>query len=60
MSYLDQDRWKVSDISYYTAKIMKALKEEVEKVAKAEYDGGWNIEEDSVLYSTDSDMGGDI
>lgn len=49
-----------SDISYYTAKIMKELKEEVEKVAKAEYDGGWNIEEDSVLYSTNSDMGGDI
>ena len=49
-----------SDISYYTAKIMKSLKEEVEKVAKAEYDGGWNIEEDSVLYSTNSDMGGDI
>ena len=49
-----------SDISYYTAKIMKALKEEVEKVAKAEYDGGWNIEENSVLYSTDINMGGDI
>jgi len=49
-----------SDISYYTAKIMKSLKEEVEKVAKAEYDGGWNIKEDSVLYSTDSNMGGDI
>jgi len=49
-----------SDISYYTAKIMKSLKEEVEKVAKAEYDGGWNIEENSVLYSNDSDMGGDI
>jgi len=49
-----------SDISYYTAKIMKALKEEVEKVAKAEYDGGWNIKEDSVLYPTDTNMGGDI
>lgn len=48
------------DISYYTAKIMKALKEEVEKVAKAEYDGGWNIKEDSILYSTDTNMGGDI
>ncbi|HEY5524272.1 MAG TPA: ABC transporter ATP-binding protein [Clostridium sp.] len=49
-----------ADISYYTAKIMKALKEEVEKVAKAEYDGDWNIEENSVLYSTDTNMGGDI
>jgi NitT/TauT family transport system ATP-binding protein len=49
-----------TDNAYYTAKIMKALKEEVEKVAKAEYDGDWNIEENSVLYSTDSNLGGDI
>ncbi|MBU3180079.1 ABC transporter ATP-binding protein [Clostridium psychrophilum] len=49
-----------SDIAYYTSKIMKALKEEVEKVAKAEYDGDWNIEENSVLYSSDTDMGGDL
>ena len=48
------------DISYYTSKIMKALKEEVEKVAKAEYDGDWNIEENNVLYSSDTDMGGDL
>jgi len=48
------------DISYYTSKIMKALKEEVEKVAKAEYDGDWNIEESPVLYSSDTDMGGDL
>jgi len=48
------------DISYYTSKIMKALKEEVEKVAKAEYDGDWNIEENTVLYSPDIDMGGDL
>ena len=49
-----------SDIAYYTSKIMKALKEEVEKVAKAEYDGDWNIEENTVLYTPDSDMGGDL
>ena len=48
------------DISYYTSKIMKALKEEVEKVAKSEYDVDWNIEENSVLYSSDTNMGGDI
>ncbi|MBU3100548.1 MULTISPECIES: ABC transporter ATP-binding protein [Clostridium] len=48
------------DIAYYTSKIMKALKEEVEKVAKAEYDGDWNIEENTVLYTPDSDMGGDL
>ena len=49
-----------TDISYYTSKIMKALKEEVEKVAKAEYDGDWNIEENPVLYSSDTDMGRDL
>ncbi|WP_298838213.1 ABC transporter ATP-binding protein [Clostridium sp.] len=49
-----------SDIAYYTSKIMKALKEEVEKVAKAEYDGDWNIEENTVLYTPDNDMGGDL
>jgi len=48
------------DISYYVANIMKALKEEVEKVAKAEYDSGWNIEEASVLRNPPSDMGRDI
>ncbi|MCB2361407.1 ABC transporter ATP-binding protein [Clostridium estertheticum] len=48
------------DIAYYTSKIMKALKEEVEKVAKAEYDGDWNIEENTVLYTPDSGMGGDL
>ncbi|MBX4263431.1 ABC transporter ATP-binding protein [Clostridium estertheticum] len=48
------------DIAYYTSKIMKALKEEVEKVAKAEYDGDWNIEENTVLYTRDSNMGGDL
>ncbi|MBU3161039.1 ABC transporter ATP-binding protein [Clostridium frigoris] len=48
------------DIAYYTSKIMKALKEEVEKVAKAEYDGDWNIEENTVLYTPDNDMGGDL
>ncbi len=48
------------DISYYTSRIMKALKEEVEKVAKAEYDGDWNIEENPVLYSSDTDMGGGL
>lgn len=48
------------DISYYVANIMKALKEEVEKVAKAEYDGNWNIEENTVLYRSTDNLGGDI
>lgn len=45
------------DISYVVADIMKALKEEVEKVAKAEYDMDWSMEKDNILYGSDSDMG---
>ena len=45
------------DLAYISSQVMKELKEEVEKVAKSEYDIDWNIEKDSVLYSTDNDMG---
>jgi NitT/TauT family transport system ATP-binding protein len=45
------------DISYVVSDIMKALKEEVEKVAKAEYDMDWNMEKDNILYDSDSGMG---
>jgi NitT/TauT family transport system ATP-binding protein len=45
------------DISYVVADIMKALKEEVEKVAKAEYDMDWSMEKGNVLYGPDSDLG---
>ncbi|WML33765.1 ABC transporter ATP-binding protein [Clostridium sp. OS1-26] len=45
------------DLAYITAQVMKELKEEVEKVAKAEYDNDWSIEKNSILYSSDSDMG---
>jgi NitT/TauT family transport system ATP-binding protein len=45
------------DLAYITAEIMKDLKEEVEKVAKAEYDNDWSIEKDTVLYNIDSDLG---
>lgn len=45
------------DISYVVADIMKALKEEVEKVAKAEYDMDWTLEKDNILYDSDSSMG---
>ncbi|MCX8129315.1 MAG: ABC transporter ATP-binding protein [Clostridia bacterium] len=45
------------DLTYMAAAIMKELKEEVEKVAKAEYDNDWNIEKDIILHNTDSDMG---
>ncbi|AFS79517.1 aliphatic sulfonates ABC transporter ATP-binding protein SsuB [Gottschalkia acidurici 9a] len=45
------------DLAYISSQVMKELKEEVEKVAKSEYDIDWDIEKDSVLYSTDNDMG---
>lgn len=45
------------DLAYITAQVMKELKEEVEKVAKAEYDNDWSIEKNNILYSSDSDMG---
>jgi NitT/TauT family transport system ATP-binding protein len=48
------------DVSYMTAKIMKELKEEVEKVAKAEYDNDWTIKKDTVLPGADIDLGIDI
>ncbi|AKN31247.1 sugar ABC transporter ATPase [Clostridium carboxidivorans P7] len=45
------------DLAYVTAQVMKELKEEVEKVAKSEYDSDWSIEKNSILYSSDNDMG---
>lgn len=45
------------DLTYISSEVMKVLKEEVEKVAKKEYDSDWDIEKDSVLYSSDNDMG---
>ena len=45
------------DLTYVTSEVMKELKEEVEKVAKSEYDNDWDIKKDSVLYSIDNDLG---
>lgn len=45
------------DLAYVVAEVMKELKEEVEKVAKAEYDSDWSIEKNSILYDSDNDMG---
>jgi NitT/TauT family transport system ATP-binding protein len=45
------------DLAYMISDVMKALKEEVEKVAKAEYDSDWNIQKNIVLSNIDSDMG---
>lgn len=45
------------DLAYVAAEVMKELKEEVEKVAKSEYDSDWDIEKNTVLYNSNSDMG---
>lgn len=45
------------DLAYLASGIMKELKEEVEKVAKAEFDSDWNLKKDMVLPDSDSNMG---
>ena len=45
------------DLAYMVGDILKELKSEVEKVAKAEYDSDWNIEIDSFLSGADSNLG---
>ena len=39
------------------SKILEVLKEEVEKVAKAEFDNDWSLEKDTVLYNPNNDLG---
>ena len=45
------------DLAYIAASINKELKEEVEKVAKAEFDYDWNIKKNPVLSDSNSNMG---
>jgi len=45
------------DLTYIVADIVKELKEEVEKVAKAEYDSDWNIKKAPVLSDINNNMG---
>lgn len=45
------------DLAYLAADIMKELKEEVEKVAKAEFDNDWTSKKDILLSDSDSNMG---
>lgn len=45
------------DLTYVIKDVMKVLKEEVEKVAKAEYDNQWHLQEDSFFGDSSSDMG---
>lgn len=45
------------DLSYLIADIMQVLREEVEKVAKAEFDEDWTLQKDTILPDSDSHMG---
>lgn len=45
------------DLAYLASSIRKELKEEVEKVAKAEYDADWTTKKDPILSDTSSNMG---
>lgn len=48
------------DLAYVKRDVLKALQEEVEQVAKIEYDSGWNIEKSPFLFDVDNDMGGGL
>lgn len=45
------------DLAYTSREILKVLKEEVEKVARSEYDSDWNSKEDPISYNIDNNMG---
>ncbi len=45
------------DLAYTVAKIMKEVKDEVEKVAKDEYDSDWAIQKDRVLPDVNNNLG---
>ena len=45
------------DLAYMVAKIMKVVKDEVEKVAKDEYDSDWTIQNDRVLPDVNNNLG---
>ncbi|BAF58417.1 MAG: ABC transporter ATP-binding protein [Pelotomaculum sp.] len=45
---------------YLVGQIMKELKDEVEKVARSEFDSGWSLKKSTFLLSPDSNLGGSI
>lgn len=49
-----------TDLAYMTAAVMRVLREEVEAVAKAEYDVGWNLSEAAALSGPDPDLGSGV
>ena len=46
-----------TDLAYVAREVMNELKEEVEKVAKSEYDNDWSIEKSNILYDSNNNMG---
>lgn len=45
------------DLAYIVSEVKEDLREEVEKVAKNEYDNDWDSKEDTILYNSDNDLG---
>lgn len=48
------------DVAFTVSQIVKELKEEVEKVVKAELDSDWSLQKDTFLPSPDSNLGSGI
>lgn len=44
----------------FISQIMKELKDEVEKVARSEYDSGWSLKKSALVLSADSNLGRSI
>ncbi len=49
-----------TDLAYVAREVMQDLKEEVEKVAKSEYDNDWSIEKSNILYDSNNNLGGGL
>lgn len=49
-----------SNVRYIQAQVLDKLKEEVEKVAKREFDSEWSLEKDTILHNPDNNLGAGI
>lgn len=48
------------DLAYLKRDVLKSLEEEVEQVAKLEYDSDWSLKKDSILRDINLDMGSGV
>jgi len=48
------------DLAILTSQIVQELREEVEKVAKAEFDSDWSLQKNTFLPNPDSNLGSGI